>query len=78
VDFGHTFSKIIEMLPGLEIMHGEAVNVDGFFSVILSRRRGLCSSADRDRILAAMRSIGLPTMVPTTASYSSLPLPQVR
>lgn len=29
VDFGHTFSKIIEMLPGVDIMHGEAVNVDG-------------------------------------------------
>lgn len=31
VDFGHTFSKIIEMLPGVDIMHGEAVNVDGAF-----------------------------------------------
>lgn len=73
VDFGHTFSKIMEMLPGLEIMHGEAVNIDGFFSVILSRRRGLCSYAERDRILAAMRSIGLPSMVPITSSFSSSP-----
>lgn len=36
----------------------------GFFCAILSRRRGLISTAERDRILAAMRAIGLPTMVP--------------
>lgn len=36
----------------------------GFFCVLLSRRRGLISAAERDRILAAMRGIGLPTMVP--------------
>lgn len=64
VDFGHTFSKIIEMLPGVDIMHGEAVNVDGFFCVVLSRRRGLCSAYDRDRIFRAMKRIGLPTEIP--------------
>jgi 3-dehydroquinate synthase len=25
VDFGHTFSKVLEMLPGADVMHGEAV-----------------------------------------------------
>lgn len=64
VDFGHTFSKIIEMLPGVDIMHGEAVNVDGFFCVVLSRRRGLISSYDRDRIFRAMKAVGLPTEIP--------------
>lgn len=64
VDFGHTFSKIIEMLPNVDIMHGEAVNVDGFFCVILSRRRGLCSTYDRDRIFRCMKAIGLPTEIP--------------
>lgn len=29
VDYGHTFSKIIEMIPGVDVMHGEAVNIDG-------------------------------------------------
>lgn len=33
VDYGHTFSKLLEMVPGADIMHGEAVNVDGFFAV---------------------------------------------
>jgi len=64
VDFGHTFSKIMEMLPGADIMHGEAVNVDGFLCVIISRRRGLCTTSDRDRIFKAMTSIGLPTKIP--------------
>lgn len=36
----------------------------GFFCVLLSHRRGLISQAERDRIFAAMRAIGLPTMVP--------------
>jgi 3-dehydroquinate synthase len=71
VDFGHTFSKIMEMLPDVDLMHGEAVNIDGFFSVLLARRRGLCSLSERDRIFKVMRAIGLPTMVPR--GPSSLP-----
>ena len=34
VDYGHTFSKLLEMVPGADIMHGEAVNVDGFLCCI--------------------------------------------
>lgn len=60
VDYGHTFSKILEMDPGAGIMHGEAVNVDGAFCVILSRRRGWLPDALCARVLRAMRHIGLP------------------
>ncbi|CAM9589428.1 unnamed protein product, partial [Heterosigma akashiwo] len=61
VDYGHTFSKIIEMQPGADIMHGEAVNLDGFLCVVLSHRRGMITAAQRDRIFAAMRALNLPT-----------------
>jgi len=61
VDYGHTFSKILEMLPGADIMHGEAVNVDGFFCVILSHLRGLLDMTTVERIFKCMKSLSLPT-----------------
>jgi 3-dehydroquinate synthetase len=61
VDYGHTFSKILEMSATPLIMHGEAVNVDGFFCVILAHRRGWIKTALRDRVLAAMRDMRLLT-----------------
>lgn len=64
VDYGHTFSKILEMSATPSIMHGEAVNVDGFFCVILAHRRGWISTSIRDRVFAAMRSMQLPTWHP--------------
>lgn len=61
VDYGHTFSKILEMSAKPSLMHGEAVNVDGFLCVILARRKNWISSSTRNRILSVMRDIGLPT-----------------
>jgi 3-dehydroquinate synthase len=52
--------KILEMDPGTGIMHGEAVNVDGAFCVVLSRRRGSVAQALTDRVLRAMRHNGMP------------------
>lgn len=63
VDYGHTFSKILEMTipPGpTALMHGEAVNIDGVLCVLLSARRGWLTAADRDRILRVMAALGLP------------------
>jgi len=61
VDYGHTFSKLLEMVPGADIMHGEAVNVDGFFCVVLSHMRGYIAMDTVNRIFAAMKSLSLPT-----------------
>mmetsp|Transcript_27003 Transcript_27003/g.55488 ORF Transcript_27003/g.55488 Transcript_27003/m.55488 type:complete len:553 (+) Transcript_27003:251-1909(+) len=61
VDYGHTFSKLLEMVPGADIMHGEAVNVDGFFCVILSYLRGYIDMDTVNRIFACMKSLSLPT-----------------
>jgi 3-dehydroquinate synthetase len=61
VDYGHTFSKLLEMVPGVDIMHGEAVNVDGFFCCILSYLRGYISMATVQRIFNCMKSLQLPT-----------------
>jgi 3-dehydroquinate synthetase len=61
VDYGHTFSKLLEMVPGADIMHGEAVNVDGFFCVVLSYLRGFIDMETVNRIFNCMKSLSLPT-----------------
>jgi len=61
VDYGHTFSKLLEMVPGADIMHGEAVNVDGFFCVVLSYLRGYIDMDTVNRIFVCMKSLLLPT-----------------
>jgi len=61
VDYGHTFSKLLEMVPGADIMHGEAVNVDGFFCVILSYLRGYIDMDTVNRVFKCMKSLSLPT-----------------
>lgn len=61
VDYGHTFSKILEMSASPSIMHGEAVNIDGFLCVILAHRKHWISTEVRNRVLAVMRGMGLPT-----------------
>ena len=61
LQLGHTFSKLLEMVPGADIMHGEAVNVDGFFCVILSYQRGYIDIETVNRIFNCMKSLSLPT-----------------
>jgi 3-dehydroquinate synthetase len=61
VDYGHTFSKLLEMVPGSDLLHGEAVNVDGFFCVILSHTRGYIGMDTVLRVFNCMKSLSLPT-----------------
>eukprot|EP00180_Rhodochaete_pulchella_P000615 Plantae.Rhodophyta-Rhodochaete_pulchella.ctg14525.p1 GENE.Plantae.Rhodophyta-Rhodochaete_pulchella.ctg14525~~Plantae.Rhodophyta-Rhodochaete_pulchella.ctg14525.p1 ORF type:complete len:419 (+),score=64.51 Plantae.Rhodophyta-Rhodochaete_pulchella.ctg14525:179-1258(+) len=61
VDYGHTFSKIIEMVATPPIMHGEAVNVDGLCCAVLSQQRGWISEDTLQRIFNCMRRLGLRT-----------------
>lgn len=64
VDYGHTFSKILEMNHPTgpdALMHGEAVNIDGVMCVVLAARRGWIPAATRDRVLRVMAALGLPT-----------------
>lgn len=60
VDYGHTFSKILEMRSSPPLMHGEAVSIDGAFCVILSQNRGWISRELCQRILGVMKKLGLP------------------
>ena len=49
------------MVPGADIFHGEAVNIDGFFCVVLSHLRGFINIDTVNRILLCIKSLLLPT-----------------
>ncbi|MGP2436191.1 sedoheptulose 7-phosphate cyclase [Streptomyces sp. JW3] len=64
VDFGHSFSPVLEMTALPELLHGEAVCIDMAFSSVLAHRRGLLGRADLERVLRVMRGLALPTWHP--------------
>jgi len=68
VDYGHTFSKLLEMVPGVDIFHGEAVNIDGFFCCLLSYLRGFITMDTVNRVFRCMQLLDLPT---TSSHFSS-------
>jgi 3-dehydroquinate synthase len=60
VDFGHTFSPLLEAASGFTLCHGEAVAIDMALSAVLAAALGLLPDPVGDRILAVLRSVGLP------------------
>lgn len=60
VDFGHTFSLVLEMNDVNNLLHGEAVSIDIAFSVILARIHSILSYEDENRILDLIRELKLP------------------
>ena len=61
VDFGHSFSPLIEQDSLPELLHGEAVALDCLFSSCLSFNRGLLDDVELSRIFRVTRDLGLPT-----------------
>lgn len=61
VDFGHTFSPILESSSNYKIMHGEAVAIDVLYSCCVSYLRGLLKMKDLDRILVLYKELNIPT-----------------
>ena len=61
VDFGHSFSPLIEQDSLPELLHGEAVALDCLFSSCLSFNRGLLDEVELSRIFRVTRDLGLPT-----------------
>lgn len=60
VDFGHSFSPIIEMQNIPNLLHGEAVILDCLFSSCLAYQRTYISSKDLDRIFKTAKNLKLP------------------
>jgi 2-epi-5-epi-valiolone synthase len=60
VDFGHTFSPLIEMANSKSLLHGEAVILDCLLSCCISHNRGLMSKIDLDRVFNTVKNCMLP------------------
>ena len=61
VDYGHTFSPIVEMKNVPELLHGEAVILDCLLSACISVNRGLLSNSELIRIFNLLKKVNLPT-----------------
>lgn len=72
VDFGHSFSPLIEMNSIPELLHGEAVALDVLFSCIISHLRGWLSKSELERVLNVCKSLNLPTYHPSFSCKKSL------
>lgn len=72
VDFGHSFSPMVEMLSLPELLHGEAVAMDVLLSCILAEQRGLLRSNDVERVAVLMRALGLQLTAPKFKDVDTL------
>lgn len=61
VDFGHSFSPMVEMKNVPHLLHGEAVILDCLFSSCISNLRGLLSNSELTRIFKLVKNCGLAT-----------------
>ncbi|MFI0192519.1 sedoheptulose 7-phosphate cyclase [Streptomyces sp. NPDC017082] len=68
VDFGHTFSPVVETAGGHRLEHGEAVAVDMALSAHLARLLGLADDETCARVVGLLRRIGLPVFDPDTCT----------
>ncbi|MFD8565364.1 sedoheptulose 7-phosphate cyclase [Streptomyces sp. NPDC059639] len=68
VDFGHTFSPVVETAGDHRLEHGEAVAVDMALSAHIARLLGLTDADTCARIVRLLRRIGLPVHDPRTCT----------
>jgi 3-dehydroquinate synthase len=71
VDYGHSFSPLVEMRALPELLHGEAVAMDCVFSAALARHRSLITAAEFDRIVSVAERLGL---APSHPLFCDVPL----
>ncbi len=61
VDFGHSFSPVVEMKNVPNLLHGEAVILDCLLSSCISNLRGYLSNEELERIFTVIKNCGLAT-----------------
>ncbi len=65
LNLGHTFGHALEAAAGFSdrLYHGEAIAIGMVLAFSFSARRGLCSEADTQRVIAHFQQVGLPTRI---------------
>lgn len=64
LNLGHTVGRAIETVSDYRLLHGEAVAVGLAAETELACRMGLLTRAEQERIIALLRTVGLPTAIP--------------
>lgn len=65
LNYGHTLGHAFEALAGYAgLVHGEAISIGMTLAAQISEREGLCSADDRERVVALLHGLGLPTEMP--------------
>lgn len=65
LNYGHTLGHAFEALAGYAgLVHGEAVSIGMVLAAQISEREGLCSVAERERIVTLLHALGLPCEAP--------------
>ena len=59
VDFGHTFSPLLEDVSGYKLSHGQAVSVDMSLSTVIAGQLGLITEEFQLRVLNLIKALGL-------------------
>ena len=72
VDFGHTFSPVIEIKNIPNLLHGEAVALDCLFSSCISFARGYLSKKSLQKIFNLAKKLKLPTYHDDFCDFSLL------
>ena len=72
VDFGHTFSPVIEMANIPELLHGEAVALDCLYSSCISFIRGYIDTETLKRIFDVAKRLKLKTFHPDFTNQKML------
>jgi 3-dehydroquinate synthase len=72
VDFGHTFSPVIEMANIPELLHGEAVALDCLYSSCVSFIRGYIGTDELKRIFDVAKRLKLKTFHPDFTNMKML------
>lgn len=70
VDFGHTFSPLIESASNWKMHHGQAVSIDMALSSTIAFKLNLLSEIDLIYIISTLLSVGLPVV----SSYATIEL----
>ncbi len=64
VDFGHTFSPLLESASAHRLSHGEAVAIDMALTMAIATTLGLTESTFEHRVLTLLTALGLPIYCP--------------
>ncbi len=64
LNLGHTVGRAIETVSEYRLLHGEAVSIGMAAQVHLGCRCGYLTEAERDRVIALHKQVGLPVSIP--------------